>query len=487
METGPCRWTRGPYIYELLPSQPLDFAGYQTLRFAFYPGDADGGGRPAFSILANEDPRALVKLIDGDLQGVRVDLNRRQWQVVEVPLTAFSWLESPLTSLRFFGTLRGTFYLDAIELVADRHFPFQVTWTGAVPDSVRPGDVIDLDLAARLQGGGDVAATLLTADLSDLGGTSGVPLRLDAEGVHRLRTGLEVTRDDNGLANVRIDIGYTDGERSWQIGFDRAVVVPCTDIIIYDDDLKPDWREVTATSVDIDPASDAVVYSGSRAMSWRANNLIVEYETDRPVEPVGFDALRLHVHPGTAVPGRLGAFSVMFNGDSRNVVRLLGETGGLDIELRQWQQIDIPLSDLRLQEPIRTVRIFGDFTGTLYVDDVRFVAATVAAPQTAVTQDPVVDPGSFALGDAWPNPFNSSTVIPFRLQGSAHVELVVFDLLGQRVATLVSGWRDASSHRSTWNGRTDAGAAAASGVYLYRLHASGAGQSLATGKLLLLR
>ncbi|MFP6644218.1 MAG: hypothetical protein VCF24_11775 [Candidatus Latescibacterota bacterium] len=45
--------------------------------------------------------------------------------------------------------------------------------------------------------------------------------------------------------------------------------------------------------------------------------------------------LRLHVHPGTAVPGRLGAFSVMFNGDSRNVVRLLGETGGLDIELRQ--------------------------------------------------------------------------------------------------------------------------------------------------------
>ena len=98
-----------------------------------------------------------------------------------------------------------------------------------------------------------------------------------------------------------------------------------------------------------------------------------------------------------------------------------------------------------------------------------------------------MDPGSFALGDAWPNPFNSSTVIPFRLQGSAHVELVVFDLLGQRVATLVSGRRDAGSHRSTWNGRTDAGAAAASGVYLYRLHASGAGQSLATGKLLLLR
>ncbi|MFP6644219.1 MAG: hypothetical protein VCF24_11780 [Candidatus Latescibacterota bacterium] len=158
-----------------------------------------------------------------------------------------------------------------------------------MPDSVRPGDVIDLDLAVRLQGGGDVAATLLTADLSDLGGTSGVPLRLDAEGVHRLRTGLEVTRDDNGLANVRIDIGYTDGERSWQIGFDRAVVVvPRTDIIIYDDDLKPDWREVTSTSVDIDPAFDSVAYSGSRAMSWRANNLIVEYETDRPVEPVGF-------------------------------------------------------------------------------------------------------------------------------------------------------------------------------------------------------
>ncbi|HJP32227.1 MAG: FlgD immunoglobulin-like domain containing protein [Candidatus Latescibacteria bacterium] len=79
--------------------------------------------------------------------------------------------------------------------------------------------------------------------------------------------------------------------------------------------------------------------------------------------------------------------------------------------------------------------------------------------------------------------------VPFRLATASQIELVVFDLLGQRLATVTSGWYEKGGHRSIWNGRTDAGAAAASGVYLYRLlsRTPGTDTQAATGKVLLLR
>ena len=59
-------------------------------------------------------------------------------------------------------------------------------------------------------------------------------------------------------------------------------------------------------------------------------------------------------------------------------------------------------------------------------------------------------PEGFSLGPNYPNPFNPATVIPYHLAASAHVRLEVFNLLGQRVATLVDGPRSAGSHTATW-------------------------------------
>ncbi|MBT6146317.1 MAG: T9SS type A sorting domain-containing protein, partial [Gemmatimonadetes bacterium] len=293
----------------------------------------------------------------------------------------------------------------------------------------------------------------------------------------------------NGLAHIRIDITYAEGTHSWHAGISQSVVVvPQADVILYDDHLIGPWHEVTATNVTIEPVQGDIVYAGSSAMAWQVNNLIVEYGTDTPVDPVGFDVLRLHVHPGTAMPGRLGAFSVLFNGDSRTVVRLLGTTGGLDINRRQWQEIDIPLRDLKLQEPIRSVRFLGDLSGKLYVDDVRFVAAGLMQQPTAVIMQATGTAKGFALDGAWPNPFNSGTVIGFRLATGAQIDLAIYDMLGQQVAQVASGWRDAGSHRASWDGRTRTGATAASGVYLYRLlcRTSSSAHTVA-GKLMLLR
>ena len=82
-------------------------------------------------------------------------------------------------------------------------------------------------------------------------------------------------------------------------------------------------------------------------------------------------------------------------------------------------------------------------------------------------------PQGFALGQNYPNPFNPSTIIPYQLPTAAQVRLEVFNVLGQRVATLVNEERPAGFHAAVWDATNAAGQAVAAGVYMYRLTAGG--------------
>ena len=80
-------------------------------------------------------------------------------------------------------------------------------------------------------------------------------------------------------------------------------------------------------------------------------------------------------------------------------------------------------------------------------------------------------PERFALSQNFPNPFNPETTIRFDLPVDAEVRLELFDVLGQRVRTLASGWLSAGGQRVVWDGRDEAGSAVGNGVYFYRLQA----------------
>ena len=79
-------------------------------------------------------------------------------------------------------------------------------------------------------------------------------------------------------------------------------------------------------------------------------------------------------------------------------------------------------------------------------------------------------PEAFALEQNYPNPFNSGTQIAFSVVESAEVELSVYNLSGQRVATLVSEFVEAGRYSFNWDGKGDAGRVLASGVYVYQLN-----------------
>ena len=83
----------------------------------------------------------------------------------------------------------------------------------------------------------------------------------------------------------------------------------------------------------------------------------------------------------------------------------------------------------------------------------------------------VAMPEDFALLPNYPNPFNPSTTITYRLGRTAEVELVIFNPLGQQIRILQQQRQPAGIYRIVWDGRDDSGTVQASGVYYYRLKA----------------
>jgi len=77
---------------------------------------------------------------------------------------------------------------------------------------------------------------------------------------------------------------------------------------------------------------------------------------------------------------------------------------------------------------------------------------------------------SIALSPNYPNPFNPSTEIRFRLSESMDISLTIYDASGHRVKTLTRATLTRGEHAVTWYGRDDAGHAVSSGVYVARLH-----------------
>lgn len=101
--------------------------------------------------------------------------------------------------------------------------------------------------------------------------------------------------------------------------------------------------------------------------------------------------------------------------------------------------------------------------GAGWVDDVVFNEIS-----TTGAENPRPTPGVVLQQNA-PNPLRSSTRIAFSLEKSGPVDISIFDISGRRIASLFQGQMDAGDHAVTWDGRTDQGAKAASGLYRYVL------------------
>lgn len=82
-------------------------------------------------------------------------------------------------------------------------------------------------------------------------------------------------------------------------------------------------------------------------------------------------------------------------------------------------------------------------------------------------------PASFTLEQNYPNPFNPSTTISYKLDKPANVRLVVYDVAGRLINTLLSEFQNEGRYSVQWNASADRGSTLASGVYFARLQVDG--------------
>ena len=134
-------------------------------------------------------------------------------------------------------------------------------------------------------------------------------------------------------------------------------------------------------------------------------------------------------------------------------------------------------------EAERRLIVFGGAAPVGLFNDIWALEGFEPPIPTAI-RDRAVRPGSFALHQNAPNPFNPSTIVSYELGAEEWVELEIFDLLGRKVQTLIDERRNSGRYIATWDGRDDRGIRVATGAYLYRLRA---GAFVASRKLLLIR
>ena len=112
------------------------------------------------------------------------------------------------------------------------------------------------------------------------------------------------------------------------------------------------------------------------------------------------------------------------------------------------------------------LHVYSTFVGTVYFDD---LTVQKVGTTTSVSSDNSNIPKVFDLSNNYPNPFNPSTKIQFAVPHEQNISLVIYNILGQRIRTLVQGVHTAGQYTVIWDGKDETGHTVESGVYIYRL------------------
>jgi hypothetical protein len=143
------------------------------------------------------------------------------------------------------------------------------------------------------------------------------------------------------------------------------------------------------------------------------------------------------------------------------------------------QNLTLSLSDLSSGQIVEA-RTTSLADGSKLATKIRVLNAGVVTT-VGNSKEETFAPRDFALEQNYPNPFNPTTTLSFRISGSGNaalkVNLVIYNLLGQTVRTLVDEPLRPGAYSYQWDGRDDFGNQLPSGIYLYRLKAGQVAQT----------
>ncbi len=214
------------------------------------------------------------------------------------------------------------------------------------------------------------------------------------------------------------------------------------------------------------PEGGRLEYVADPAFRWGAKNAAANAAPTPPrlAEP----ADGAEIDPVALGPALRFVWAAAADPDPEDVLRYTFSLTGPGLDTTRTVRTDttlvLDLRDRLLPDATYTWSVRAS-DGVASVENERAFAFHTSALVTA-TETGGELPATYELGQNYPNPFNPVTTVPFALPDAATVELAVFDVMGRRVATLVSGRMPPGEHTAVW----DAGPYA-SGVYVYRLRA----------------
>jgi hypothetical protein len=131
----------------------------------------------------------------------------------------------------------------------------------------------------------------------------------------------------------------------------------------------------------------------------------------------------------------------------------------------------------------------GNYSGTtIWLDAIQVYDVSLTGLEDRKPLNAVETPSRSLLSRNYPNPFNPSTTIQYRLPDEGSVTLRLFNLNGQAVRTLVQEDQKPGEHAVQWNGEDGAGEKVPSGVYVYRLEVKTADRTaMLSRKIMLLQ
>jgi hypothetical protein len=187
------------------------------------------------------------------------------------------------------------------------------------------------------------------------------------------------------------------------------------------------------------------------------------------------DRMFLSVPGGDGVPAVLARYSdSSVSGDNNRVAFTKCDQPGGGTAAHLAFGLEYLLND------VSRARLLGRFLGT----DCGLAVASVPGINNGVDAPVIAGGFRFSLAEPRPNPFSDATAIQFSVATKSHVTIEVYNILGQKVRTLVDESLEANSYVRNWDGRSDAGTAVSSGIYFYKMVA---GDFAATRKAVLLK
>jgi hypothetical protein len=134
-------------------------------------------------------------------------------------------------------------------------------------------------------------------------------------------------------------------------------------------------------------------------------------------------------------------------------------------------------------------RSYGDAETWVAVSNISDPGAVMTcdlfvSPSDVEDEQTEKSPNSFSLKQNYPNPFNPLTRIEYWVPRRSYVKLEIFNVLGEKIKTLVDGKKERGLHTVNWDGTSQQGIPAANGIYLYQLQAD---EFVNTNKMILLK